>query len=645
MKTIKIIFFIALYFVCSTMYSQRGKVRQADKEYKNLAYIKTSEILLEVAKGGYKSVDLFQKLGNSFYFNNKNEDAAKWYGELMAMDAIIDPEYYFRYAQSLKSIENYTESDKWMQKFADSKSDDLRGKSFSSTVDYLVKIEAVSRDFEVYNMDLNTEFSDFGTVQYKDQFVFASTRDSEGKIYKWNEQPYLELYKATKEDDGGYSKVVKFDNKINTKYHESTASFTSDDKVMYFTRNNYFNKRLKKDKEGVNRLQLYKAQLQEDGSWGDVISVQFNSKNYSVAHPSINIYDKKLYFASDMPGTYGNSDLYVVSINSDGTLGIPTNLGASVNTEGSETFPYVNSKGDLFFSSNGFSGLGGLDVYMIKDFEKKYESHELLIVENLGRPINSSKDDFGYYENLGTKEGFFSSNRLGGKGDDDIYSFTIPECKQVVTGVVKEKDTQALLPNAIVTLFDGAGKKLQELNVDDNAAFKFELDCEKEYLIRAGMERYVSEEKRFTTPERKQELTLDMELEKNEKEIRPDIDIANVLDISIIYFDLDKSYIRPDAEIQLQKIIAVLKKYPKMTIDVRSHTDSRATFAYNDALSNRRNKATIKYIVEVGGIDVNRVTGRGYGERNLINKCVDGVPCSDAEHEENRRSEFIVVSM
>jgi len=627
------------------MYSQRGKVRQADKEYKNLAYIKTSEILLEVANDGYKSVDLFQKLGNSFYFNNKNEDAAKWYGELMAMDAIIDPEYYFRYAQSLKSIENYTESDKWMQKFADSKSDDLRGKSFSSTVDYLAMIEAVSRDFEVYNMDLNTEFSDFGTVQYKDQFVFASTRDSEGKIYKWNEQPYLELYKATKEDDGGYSKVVKFDNNINTKYHESTASFTSDDKVMYFTRNNYFNKRLKKDKEGVNRLQLYKAQLQEDGSWGDVISVQFNSKNYSVAHPSINIYDKKLYFASDMPGTYGNSDLYVVSINSDGTLGIPTNLGASVNTEGSETFPYVNSKGDLFFSSNGFSGLGGLDVYMIKDFEKKYESHELLIVENLGRPINSSKDDFGYYENLGTKEGFFSSNRLGGKGDDDIYSFTIPECKQVVTGVVKEKDTQALLPNAIVTLFDGAGKKLQELNVDDNADFKFELDCEKEYLIRADMERYVSEEKRFTTPERKQELTLDMELEKNEKEIRPDIDIANVLDISIIYFDLDKSYIRPDAEIQLQKIIAVLKKYPKMTIDVRSHTDSRATFAYNDALSNRRNKATIKYIVEVGGIDVNRVTGRGYGERNLINKCVDGVPCSDAEHEENRRSEFIVVSM
>jgi len=644
MKAIKLIFILALCFVFSTGYSQKVKIKQASKAYKNLAYLKSSEILLEVANNGYKSVDLFQKLANSFYFNNKNEEAVKWYSELMAMDKSIDPEYYFRYAQALKSIENYTESDKWMQKFVESKSEDLRGKSFSSTEDYLAMIEGVSDDFEVYNMSLNTELSDFGAVQYKDQLVFASSRGS-GKLYKWNNQPYLELYSATKQADGYYVNIKKIGGDISTKYHESTATFTADDKVMYFTRNNFFKKRLKQDDAGINRLQLYKAEMQEDGNWGQVSSVAFNSNTYSVAHPSVNIKNTKLYFVSDMPGTYGKSDLYVVDINSDGTLGAPINLGVSVNTEANETFPFVNSKGDLFFSSNGFSGLGGLDVYVIRAFEEKFKNHERYIVENLGRPINSSKDDFAYYENLGTKEGFFTSNREGGKGDDDIYRFTIPECTQVVEGVVKEKGTQQVLSNATVMLFDGAGKKLKEITVGADAVFEFKLDCEKEYLVRAGKGSYISDESRINTYNRQQELGLEIQLKKDEKEILPGVDIAKVLDIPIIYFDLNESYIRPEAEMNLQKVIAVLKKYPGMTIDVRSHTDSRATFVYNDVLSNNRNKATIKYIIEVGGINANRVSGKGYGERNLINKCANGVTCSDEEHKLNRRSEFIIVRM
>lgn len=644
MKSIKFLFILSFSLVFSTVYSQKGKVRQAKKEYKNLAYIKSSEILLEVANNGFKSVDLFQKLANSYYFNNKNEEAVKWYGELMALEAIIDPEYYFRYSQALKSVENYTESDKWMQKFVDSKSGDLRGKSFTSALNYLDRIEGVSRDFEVFNMDLNTKLSDFGAMQYKDQFVFASSRGL-GKLYKWNGQPYLELYSATKQNDGHFVDVKKFDDIINTKYHESSASFTSDDKIMYFTRNNYYKKKIKKDKEGISRLKLYKALLQNDGKWGDVTSVHFNSNKYSVAHPSVNINDNKLYFASDMPGSYGNSDLYVVDINSDGTLGVPINLGVSVNTEASETFPYVNSKGDLFFSSNGFSGLGGLDVYVIRDFEKKYNNHERYIVENLGRPINSSKDDFGYYENLGTKEGFFTSNRAGGKGDDDIYRFTIPKCTQLIEGIVKEKETQKLLPNSIVTLFDGNGVQLQVLTVESDATFKFELDCEQEYIIRAKKDTYASDEKRFATTNKKQKLRLELTLRKDVIKIESGDDLAKVLDIPTIYFDLDKSNIRQDARVDLQKVIAVLKKYPNMTIDVRSHTDSRATYDYNDELSERRNKSTIKYIIEVGGIKSSRLSGRGYGERLLVNKCSDGIPCSNAEHERNRRSEFIIVSM
>jgi len=630
-------------------YSQRGKIRQASKEYDNLAYLKTSEILLEVAENGFKSVDLLQKLANSFYFNNQMEEAAKWYGELMTMDVDgIDPEYYFRYAQALKSVENYSESDKWMKKFASEDRSDLRGRAFSSTVDYLSMIDEASRDFEVYNLDINTEVSDFGTTQYKDQLIFASSRGN-GKKYQWNEQPFLDLFSADKQENGVYGNVEKLDSDINTKFHESTVAFTPDDNVIYFTRNNYFKKKYKNSEDGTNRLKLFRATLNENGSWDDIESVHFNSDEYSVAHPTINVQGTKMYFASDMDGTLGKSDIFEVDINDDGTLGDPVNIGASVNTEGHETFPFINSDGDLYFSSNGFSGLGGLDVFVIRDFENKREANQPMALENVGRPINSPKDDFGYYENLGTKEGFFTSNRDGGKGDDDIYSFTIPECAQDVEGTVKDKETLELLPGAVVTLFDGQGNQLQQMTVGDDAAFKFEdLACEMEYLVRGQKDTYASDEKRFTTPKKKQKLDIELLLEKDEKEIGEGTDLAETLNIPIIYFDFDKFNIRPDAEVELQKVLAVMKKYPTMVVDIRSHTDCRAPAAYNMKLSDNRAKSTRQYLID-NGIEAGRLTAKGYGESQLVNDCgcepTNQSDCSEAEHQLNRRSEFIIVKM
>ncbi|WP_055445575.1 OmpA family protein [Lacinutrix himadriensis] len=646
MKLYKLTLIAFFGFFISTGYAQKGKIKKANKDYDQFSYVKTSEILLEVAKEGHKSVDLFQKLGNSFYFNNKMEDAAKWYGELVALNEPLDAEYYFRYAQALKYGENYEESDKWMKKFNDSKSNDSRGKAFASKVDYLTKIEAASKDFEVTNMDFNSEVSDFGTTQYKNKLIFASSR-GDGKIYQWNNQPFLDLYAVEKQEDGTYLNVENYDETVNTPYHESTASFTPDDQLMFFTRNNYTNKKLKRDSEDVTRLKIYRARLQDDETWGDIESVHFNSNQYSVAHPSINVYGTKLYFASDMPDTQGESDLYVVDINTDGTLGKPVNLGSKINTEGQETFPFINEKGDLFFSSNGYPGLGGLDVYVIRNFENKYESNSAIVVENIAKPINSPQDDFGYYENLGTNEGFFSSNRLNGKGDDDIYSFAAKEtkCEQIVEGIVKDKNSRELLAEATVILFDKDGKEMQRLVVSEDAAFSFNLDCEEEYLVRAQKQDYASDELRFTTPSTKQELDLELNLSKEVREIVVGTDLAKVLDIPIIYFDFDKSNIRQDAALELQKVIAVMKQYPNMKIDVRSHTDSRAPYSYNESLSKRRNKSTIAHIIKVGLIDANRLTGNGYGERRLTNRCSDGVPCTEEEHQLNRRSEFIVVSM
>jgi len=647
-KTHRIICILALSFVFSTGYSQKGKIRQASKEYDNLAYLKTSEILLEVAENGYTSVDLLQKLANSFYFNNQMKEAAKWYGELMAMNEDVDPEYYFRYGQALKSIEDYEESDKWMKKFAAEKRSDLRGRAFSSTVDYLAMIDEASREFEVYNLDINSEVSDFGTTQYKNQLIFASSRGG-GKKYKWNEQPFLDLFSAEKQEDGTYSEVEKLDTEINTKFHESTVAFTPDDQVMYFTRNNFYNKKYRNGEDGTNRLKIFKATLNEDGEWDNIESVHFNGNDYSVAHPTINVQGTKMYFASDMVGTLGASDIFEVDINSDGSLGEPINLGPSVNTEGHETFPFINSEGDLYLSSNGFNGLGGLDVFVVRDFKNKRELNQPMALENVGKPINSSMDDFGYYENIGTKEGFFTSNREGGKGDDDIYSFIIPECEQVVEGIVKDKDTQELLPGATVTLLDADGNELEKQIVGTDASYEFEnLECEKEYLIRVEIAQFATVEERFTTPNKKQDLVIAFELERDEVELEPCADLAKILDIPIIYFDFDKSNIRRDAEVELQKVLAVLNKYPTMEIDVRSHTDCRGTAAYNEKLSNSRAKSTRQYLIDKG-IDASRLTSKGYGESRLVNDCgcepTNSSDCSEEEHQLNRRSEFIVTSI
>jgi outer membrane protein OmpA-like peptidoglycan-associated protein/tetratricopeptide (TPR) repeat protein len=643
MKANRLIITLIVTFIVTSGFSQKAKVREANKEYDNFAYLKTSDILLEVANNGYKSVDLLQKLGNSFYFNNKMEEAAKWYGELMAMNEIVDAEYYFRYALALKSSENYLESDKWMQKFHEVNRSDLRGKVFASRVDYLAKIEEASRDFEVKNLEINSELSDFGSTEYKNQLIFASTRGG-GKKYGWNEQPFLDLYSTDKQEDGSYANVTEFGDDINTKYHESTAAFTPDANTMYFTRNNYFKGKAKKDDNGTNRLKIYKATF-KNGKWEDLESIIFNSDQYSVAHPSINSKGNRMFFASDMIGSLGSSDIFVVSINSDGTLGEPQNLGATVNTEGTESFPFVNSVGDLYFSSNGFTGLGGLDVFVIRDFENKYELRQPMILENIGKPINSPKDDFGYYENLVTEQGFFTSNRDGGKGDDDIYTFKIPECKQVIDGVVRDEITQELIDRAVVSLFDENGIEVDRTLVGPDAVFSFDVECDKEYLIRVDKDTYTSDEVRVNTPNSKQELKMEMNLKQDEQKIEPGTDLAKTLGIPIIYFDFDKSNIRLDAEVELQKVIAVLKKYPTMKIDVRSHTDSRASFEYNNTLSKKRNKSTLDYIIKKGGISKDRLTGDGYGESQLVNKCSDGVECTEAEHQLNRRSEFIILNM
>ena len=651
MKTLSKYILLTIVLVFSVnAFAQNGKIQSVKDDYRNFAYVKTSEVLLEVANKGYKSVDLFQKLANSFYFQNKMEEAAKWYGELMELNEVIDPEYYFRYALALKGIKDYENSDKWMEKFNALKPNDLRGKAFLSKVDYKSAIDELSReDIEIVNLDINTELSDFGTTEYENGIVFASAR-SGGRKYRWNEEPYLDLFSAEKIDSVTFGEVKSIGDKVNTKFHESSAVFSPNGKYMFFTRNNYFKSRYKEDDTGINRLQLYRATLNEDGVWDDLYKIHFNSIDYSVAHPTLNLTGTKLYFASDMPGTFGQSDIFVVDVNDDGTLGEPENLGSSINTEGQESFPFVNTNGDLYYSSTGFPGLGGLDVFVSKELDQKVKagSSRNFPIENIGKPVNSEWDDFGYYENLVTKRVYFSSNREGGKGSDDIYTFDITELKLEVEGVVQDKNSLELMPDSTVILFDKDGNEIERVTVGEDGYFKFDVEPKKEYLIRVIKDKYTSDEIRITTPNKKQELKVELLIEQDEQQIEPCDDLAKVLDIPIIYFDFDKSQIRYDAEIELQKVLAVLTKYPTMHIDIRSHTDCRGTASYNEKLSERRAQSTRKYLINKG-VAAERLTAKGYGESRLVNDCgcepSNESSCSEEEHQLNRRSEFIITSI
>jgi len=630
-RTIYIITLVTI-FTSGISFAQKGKVASAIKKYDKLSYVDSRSALLKLANKENPSPEVIEKLANAFYFNSEMEEASKWYEKLTSLSDPSNPENYFRYAQALKAIGDYKKADEAFRTFATLNPDDSRGTKFLNTTDYLETIATMSQDFELQNLDINTKFSDFGASLHNDKLVFASSRDQNGKIYSWNAQPFLDLFEL---DAEGNTQEVTGD--INTKYHESSTSYTKDGTTVYFTRNNYYNGKFKKNSEDTHALKIYKATL-IDGKWTDIVPMPFNNDEYSVAHPALSLDEKQLYFASDMPGTKGMSDIFVVDINEDGTYGAPLNLGPNVNTEGRENFPFVSDKGILYFSSDGHLGLGGLDVFMIETQNIKSG-----IIKNIGKPINSPKDDFAYIIDESAKKGYISSNRAGGKGDDDIYSFKIPDCEFDVTGTVVNKRTNEILANAKVTIKDANNNVLKTVTSDAEGKFQSTLSCkEQTYIVEAQKEKFKDDFTDFTvTADSENKLKLALALEPNAAKIGTDL--ALLLNLNPIYFDYDKSFIRPDAELELAKVIKYMQEYPSVKIDVRSHTDSRGRDAYNLSLSQRRNASTKAYIINKGGISSDRISGKGYGETRLTNRCSNGVKCSKAEHQDNRRSEFIVV--
>ncbi|PCH78028.1 MAG: flagellar motor protein MotB [Flavobacteriaceae bacterium] len=516
----------------------------------------------------------------------------------------------------------------------------------------LVVQESQSQNKDIYtirNIEINNKLSNFGTSYFgNDKIVFASPRKKSfiiNNTWKPNGQGYLDLFVGDMMENGEIENVKKLSNKLNSKWHEANVVFSKDLRTAYFTRSNYFKGKYRKDKNGINNLKMFKATINSKGAWINITSVHFNSDEYSVGHPALSPDGKTMYFVSDMPGTIGGTDIFKVDVYSNGSLGAPVNLGGIINTLGKEMFPFISETGVLYFSSDKRKeGLGGLDIYQVA-----IGSSETPV--NLGSPINSVKDDFAFIVNNTDKNGYFSSNRLGGKGDDDIYFFKLEKvieavkemkCQQLVTGLVLDKNSKNRIPNATIEIIR-KGKSIETITSDERAKFSFKADCSSEYKLEASKDTYESNTIVFdTSKDSDSQLVLNIELEKKLHGFVISDDTIKIK-INPIYFDLNKFEIRDDAAYELIKVIAIMKKYPGLIVEGGSHTDSRGSDSYNKKLSTRRAQSTVDYIVS-HGIASYRIIARGYGESRLVNNCSNKVKCENYEHQLNRRTEFVVLN-
>ncbi len=722
------------------IHAQNSKLKRADDYFEKLSYRLAIDAYTDLLDSKYSSVDLRSKLAFSYYKVEEMEKAEWMYREALK-EGELNIDHYFYFSDVLKQLGQYKESNKWMEVFlSKSKESDQRALSYSKNKAYLEKIKESKPHFSIQNFAHNSTYSDYGgypSIDGEGLYFLSARRDPFIKRYwMWNGLRFWDLY-LLKEQSQSLPNMVR---EVNTKFHEGPICFSPDGQYVYFTRNNISKGSDRKDEKGVQNLKLYYAKIDQNGAWVDIYELRINSKEYSVGHPVISKDGKFLIFASDMPGGFGKADLYRAPILENGDIGNPINLGPKINTEGNDMFPWLGNDGLFYFSSDGHLGLGGLDVFVAALDDKWMSSH----LTNVGKPINSQNDDFALIFANNGQTGYFSSNRIGGQGSDDIYSFTMLqpfEFKTQLIGKVFDDVTKLILPNSSVELYNSQGDLLGTTLSDSTGGFTFIIEPEKEYLIKGEKQHYQPDDTTLSTVSNLQEIyytelylskvkkfsfsglvtdestgdTLTqakviikdnlngnvifenktdengsfygefMGYEKNQflnltitissnnyfsksekviyqlqqeetnlsaimdlsiKPMEIGLDLASIIEINPIYFDLAKYNIRKDAAIELDKIVNIMNEYPNLEIELGSHTDCRASIAYNETLSDNRAKSSAEYI-RARISNPNRIYGKGYGESRLKVDCpCEGnvkSNCSEEEHQKNRRTEFIIV--
>ena len=510
-------------------------------------------------------------------------------------------------------------------------------------------------EFEIINLTINSFDSDFGVAYIgKDKILFSSTRedkDNRNKKWKGNGQRFLNFYVGDVDESGNVTSYESLKGKANTRYHESNAVYNKERTRVYFTRNSYYKNKKFLSTTREMKLSIYIADVDENGEWNNIVPFPYNSNEYSNGHPTLSLDGKTMYFTSNMPGTVGKTDIFKVAIKETGTFTLPENLGGNVNTPGREMFPFIAADGTLYFSSDYHEGMGKLDI-----FKTDSDELELAAIQNIGEPFNSRRDDFAFMLSANLNEGYFSSNRPNGKGDDDIYYFAsnklqpvveeepIPiVCNNTILGVITSATNNELLSGSLVEILDMEGKTLYKIKVGEDGLFSYETPCSTKYLVKASKTLFINKEISVkTTDIAGEEVTVNIALTPEVIKERGKI----IIDIESIYFDYDSYKITNRAAIELEKVIAFMHKYPKVIVEGGSHTDCRGSNEYNMKLAEGRAQSTVNFVRNYGGIDSSRIYAKGYGETQPVNRCVDNArpKCTEREHSLNRRTEFVLVN-
>lgn len=631
MKTIYILSILCCLTSLNS-WSQNSDTKKADQHFDRFEYVDAIKDYEKLIQKGKANSYVYKQLAIANFKTSNFEKAEQFYKRYLRSNRNAEAEVYYNYAQTLLINQEDDKYKQAMLDFAEKDPQDPRAKAFLENPDYLSDLQSMEPRFELNKLSLNSEYSDFGAYENGGKLYFVSARNESRKTYGWDKEPALDVFVADNVA-GTFKNPKEIEGDINTKFHEGTVAITSDGSTIYFTRNDYLNEKYKKDENGVNHLKIYKASL-VNGSFQDVEDLPFNDVAFSNANPALSPDGKQLYFSSDRPGGYGSSDLYVVDINEDGSFGEPENLGGTINTEGRENFPFVDFANVLYFSSDGHLGLGGLDVYYAQK-----DSGDFLPPQNLGLPLNSNADDFAFTYNANVEKGYVSSNRTDdkkAKRTDNIYSANLiyPLEQTSVLVEVVDAETNESIEDAQVIFYGEDQKEFSRNRTSSSGISKNFLPTGQRFDLQVNMKGYKSQSNSIDVPQAQMlmRVALDPEMSAAEAEM--------LILQERIFFDYDDASIRPEAALELDKLISILKENPELNINIISHTDERGSDSYNMELSQKRAENTVKHLVD-NGIDASRLTSEGKGKTEPVNDCSSG--CSEEEHEENRRSEFEVV--
>jgi outer membrane protein OmpA-like peptidoglycan-associated protein/tetratricopeptide (TPR) repeat protein len=619
--------YIALSFVLAFTVSQAQNkdTKIGDKLFQNFNFIDASKAYLKLNDAGKADAYVFKQLGDCYYNIFNSVEAEKWYSQAIAKEQ--DAETYFRYAQMLKANGKYNEANTQMKTFASLAPSDKRAQNVNDDENILNKLLGKAKSFDVKSVEFNSKNSDFGAYLKSDVVYFVSARNNSRKSYEWNNEPFLDIY-TSEFKDGVANSIANAKEDLNTKFHEGPVTISADGNTIYFSRESFFDNKFVKTqdkKQKLGKMNIYKA-TNNAGKWENVSSVSFNSKEYNTSSPSLSLDGKTLFFISDMPGTFGKTDVWKAAVNEDGTFGVPENLGEKINTEGNELSAFIADNNVLYYASNGKKGLGGLDVFAA-DLNTNSEA------VNVGKPVNSEKDDFGFTFNQQKNIAFLSSNRDGGQGSDDIY-LAIPICVVDLITTVKDTKSGLIVSNANVTILDENKNVVSKSTSNAEGKANFALDCEKAYFVNVDKAGY---ESGVINLEKSKNGTVNINLD-----VKPTEAIVTETEVILrdINFEFNKSNITQEGAFELDKLVAAMNKYPEMVIFAKSHTDSKGSDKYNMSLSERRAKATVQYAISKG-IAAERISGQGFGESDPKVAC--GEACAEEQNAQNRRSEFLII--